>query len=395
MDCPDVVTRTSVPSAIPGVQIVPVQDQRGRERFVHFSWQVYRDDPLWVPPLIRSQLHTLDPQMGPFFRYGEAALFLARRDGRDVGRIAGWINHRANRFLNERAAGFGFFETFDDYEVARALLDAVCDWARGRGMETIRGPYYFSMDDSPGVLIEGLDYPPVLLCGHSPPYYVDLLERYGLVKYRDAYAYWIDLAVFNGDVVNLPPKILRVVEIVRRRTGVRIRAMRMEDWDAEVARVMHLINEAMGYMRNHVPMDEREFVHFTEELRHVIDPDLVFLAEIDGQPVGFAATIPDVNRALKDVNGRLFPVGWLRLWWRMRHIDVASLKLLAVLEGYRLRGLDSLLYLETAQALLRKGYAWLDMSLTAEHNVMINRLVQNLGGQRYKVYRTYYMSLAS
>ncbi len=375
------------------VEIIPVQDQQGRERFVRFAWHVYRDDPLWVPPLIRSQLHTLDPQRGSFFRYGEAALFMARRDGRDVGRIAGWINHRANEFLGEKAAGFGFFETFNDYEIAQALLDAVCEWARGRGMETIRGPFYFSMDDSPGVLIEGFDRPPVLLCGHSPPYYADLLERYGMTKYRDAYAHWIDLSAFKGDVTNLPPKILRVAEAVRHRTGVQIRTMRMENWDAEVKRVMHLVNEAMGYMRNHVPMDEQEFIRFTEELRQVVDPDLVFFAEVDGRPVGFSATIPDVNQALKAANGRLFPLGWLRLWWRMRHIDVASLKLLAVLEEYRSRGLDSLLYLETARVLLRKGYAWLDMSLTAEHNVMINRIIKNVGGQRYKVYRTYYMPL--
>lgn len=382
------------------VEIVPVQDQQSRERFVRFPWQIYQPknaphDPLWVPPLIRSQLHTLDPQQGTFFRYGEAALFLARHAGRDVGRVAGWINHRANRFLNEKASGFGFFETFDDYKVAQALLDAVRDWARKRGMETIRGPFYFSMDDSPGVLIDGLDHPPVLMCGHSPLYYAGLLERYGLVKYRDAYAYRIDLTMFNGDVAHLPPKILRVAEIVRRRTGVQVRSMRVEDWDAEVKRVMYLVNEAMGYMRNHVPMDEREFIRFTEELRQVIDPDLVFLAEIDGQPVGFSAAVPDINQALKSANGRLFPLGWLWLWWRMRRIDVASLKLLAVLEEYRARGLDSLLYLETARALLRKGYAWVDLSLTAEHNAMINRLVHNLGGQRYKVYRTYHMSLTS
>ena len=394
------MTGTSVRSAALDVQIVPVRDERGRECFVRFPWQIYRPkkaphDPLWVPPLIRSQLHTLDPQRGSFFRYGEAALFLARRDGRDVGRIAGWINQRANQFLDEKAAGFGFFETFDDYQVAQALLDAVCDWARGRGMETIRGPFYFSMDDSPGVLIEGTDYPPVLLCGHSPLYYAGLLERYGLLKYRDAYAYRMDLATFGGDVANLPPKILRVAKAVHRRTGVQIRSVRVEDWDAEVARVMHLVNEAMGYMRNHVPMDEREFIRFTEELRRVIDPDLVFFAEIDGQPVGFLAAIPDVNQALKSANGRLFPLGWLRLWWRMRRIDVASVKLVAVLEEHRSRGLDSLLYLETTRTLMRKGYTWFDMSLAAEHNVMSNRLTQNLGGQRYKVYRTYYMDLVS
>ncbi len=378
-----------------GIEIVPIQDRRGRERFVRFPWQIYRHDPLWVPPLIRSQLHTLDPQRGSFFRYGDAALFMVRRNGQDGGRIAGWISHRSNQFLNEKAAGFGFFETVNDYEVAQALLDAVRDWACGQGMEVIRGPFYFSMDDSPGVLIEGFDRSPVLMCGHSPPYYASLLERYGMVKYRDAYAYRADLTVFNGDVNNLPPKILRVAEIARRRTGVRIRSARVEDWDAEVARVMHLVNEAMGSMRNHVPMDEREFTRFVEELKRVLDFDLVFFAEIDGEPVGFSAAIPDINQALKAANGRLFPLGWLRLWYRMHRIDAATLKLLAVLEEHRGRGLDSLFYVETARALLRKGYSWVDMSLTAENNLAINQIIRNLGWERYKVYRTYCMDLTS
>jgi GNAT superfamily N-acetyltransferase len=320
---------------------------------------------------------------------------MAQSGGRDVGRVAGWIHHRANEFLNERAAGFGFFEAFDDYDVAQMLLDSVCNWAREQGMETIRGPFYFTMDDSPGVLIEGFDRSPVLLCGHTPAYYADLMERYGMVKYRDAYAYWTDLTAFNGDVNNLPPKILRVAELVRRRMGVELRVAREEEWDTEVTRVMHLVNEAMGTMRNHVPMDEHEFKRFVEDLKRVIDFDLVFFAEVDGEPVGFSAAIPDINRALKAVDGRLFPLGWLRLWRGMRCIDVASLKLLAVLEEYRGLGLDSLFYLETARALLRKGYSWVDMSLTAENNVAINQLIHNLGWQLYKVYRTYQMDLTT
>ncbi len=375
------------------IEIIPIQDEGGRKQFVRFPWQIYRDDPLWVPPLISSQLRSLDPQRGTFFRYGEAALFMARRGGRDVGRIAGWINHRANRVLDERAAGFGFFEVVRDYPAAEALLDVVSDWAIRQGMETLRGPFYFSMDDSPGVLIQGFDRSPVLLCGHSPAYYADLLEQYGMVKYRDAYAYWTDLTVFDGDVNNLPPKILRVADVVKRRTGVQIRSLRREDWDAEVNRVMHLVNEAMGYMRNHVPMDDQEFKRYVADLERILDPELIFFAEIDGDPVGFSVTIPDVNQALKAANGRLFPLGWLRLWWRRRRIDVASLKLLAVLEAYRGRGLDALFYVETAQALLRKGYRWVDMSLTAEGNDRINTLIHNLGWKLYKVYRTYCKNL--
>ncbi len=375
------------------VEIVPIRDPQGRKRFVRFAWQIYRDDPLWVPPLIRVQLHSLDPARGSFFRYGDAALFMARRGGQDVGRIAGWINHRANRFLNEKAAGFGFFESIDDYEVARALLDAVCAWAQGQGMETIRGPFYFSMDDSPGVLLDGFDFPPVLLCGHSPPYYAALLERYGMLKYRDAYAYRTDLGRFQGDVNNLPPKILRVADIVRRRGRVHLRHADMSQWDREVQRVMFLVNEAMGYMRNHVPMDEREFTNFTDDLKHIVDPELVLFAEVDGEPVGFAATIPDVNQILKRVNGRLWPLGWFHLWRGRRTINVASLKLLAVLKEHRARGLDALFYVETARVLLRKGYDWVDMSLTAEDNDAINTLIHNLGWDIYKVYRTYHKSL--
>jgi len=376
------------------VEIVPIQDSQGRRRFVLFPWLIYRNDPLWVPPLIRSQLKTLDPQRGSFFRYGEAALFMARRDGQDVGRIAGWISHRSNTYLNEKAAGFGFFESIDDDEVATALLDAACDWARSRGMEVIRGPFYFSMDDSPGVLIEGFDRPPVLLCGHTPPYYARLLEQYGMLKYREAYAYYADLGMIS-DVKDLPAKIWRVADIVRERTGVQVRTARVEDWDREVDRVMYMVNTAMGSMRNHVPMDEQEFKRFVEELKRVIDFELVFFAEVNGETIGFSATLPDINQALKPVNGRLFPLGWLRLWWGMRHINAASLKLLAVLEEYRGRGLDALFYVETARALLRKGYVWADMSLTAEDNVEINKLVRKLGMRRYKVYRTYYKPLSS
>lgn len=377
------------------IEIAPIEDVQGRKRFIRFPWQIYRDDPLWVPPLIRSQLHTLDPQRGSFFRYGEAALFMAQRNGRDVGRIAGWINHRANQYLNERAAGFGFFEAIDDFEVASALLDAACRWALERGMTVIRGPFYFSMDDSPGVLLEGFDTPPVLLCGHSPRYYADLLTHYGMDQYRDAYAYRGELAALEGDVGNLPAKILRVADIVRRRTGVQVRSANKARWDAEVARVMHLVNEAMGAMRNHVPMDEQEFARFVEELRPVIDCDLIMFAEIDGEAVGFSATIPDIHQALKQIDGRLFPWGWLRLWRDRRRIDVASLKLLAVLEKYRGRGIDALLYRETAKALLRKGYRWVDMSLTADDNQKINQLARNLGWEQYKVYRTYQMALDS
>ena len=314
-------------------------------------------------------------------------------NGEYQGRIAAIINHRHNEFHKEKAGFFGFFESINDCEVASALLDAVCAWARDQGMEIIRGPFYFSMDDSPGVLLDGFDFPPVLLCGHTPRYYADLLERYGMVKYRDAYAYRTDLSRFHGDVNNLPPKILRVADIVRRRGRFHIRHADMSQWDQEVKRVMFLVNEAMGYMRNHVPMDEREFTNFTDDLKRIVDPELVLFAELNGEPIGFAATLPDINQILRRIDGRLWPFGWFHLWHGPRDINVATLKLLAVLKEHRTRGLDALFYVETARVLLRKGYDWLDMSLTAEDNDAINTLIRNLGMDIYKVYRIYYKSL--
>jgi len=377
-----------------GLWVQPVTTKRDRQVLVRFPWRVYRDDPQWVPPLIHQRERQLDPEQGSFFGHGEAAPFVARRGDQVVGTVVAWINHRSNAHLKEKAAGFGFFEVLEDYPIAETLLTAACDWARGRGMEVIRGPFYFSMDDSPGVLIKGFDQAQVVLMGHTPPYYADFIERFGMEKYRDAYAYRGDLALLEGDIANIPRKILRIAEAVRKRAKVTIRKVRMDDWDNEVTLVMDIFNQALGHMRNHVPMDETEFRRFADGLRAILDPEMVLIAEVAGRPVGFSVTMPDVNRALKHVNGRLSPLGLLKLWWYRRRINVASFKILGVLEEYRGRGIDVLLYVETARQLLANGYEWIDFSLVAENNVMMNRMVQRMEVLYvYRHYRTYQKAL--
>lgn len=372
-----------------GLRVQPVTTKRDRQILVRFPWRIYRNDPQWVPPLIHQRERQLDPERGSFFGHGEATPFVARRGDEVVGTIVAWINHRSNAYLRERAAGFGFFEVLEDYPIAEALLTTACDWARRRGMEVIRGPFYFSMDDSPGVLIKGFDQPQVVLMGHTPPYYAGFIERFGMEKYRDAFAYRGDLAPLEGDMANVPRKILRVAEAIRRKEKVILRKLRMDDWDNEVAIAMGIFNQSLGHMRNHVPMDEAEFHCFAEDLRAILDPDMVLFAEVAGRPVGFSVTLPDINQALKHVNGRLSPLGLLKLWWYRRRVNVASFKILGVLEEYRGRGIDSLFYVETARQLFAKGYKWIDLSLVAENNVMMNRMVQRLGGYVYRHYRTY------
>lgn len=376
-----------------GLRIQPVTMERDRQVFVRFPWRIYRNDPQWVPPLIHQRERQLDPERGSFFGHGEAAPFVARRGDEVVGTVVAWINHRSNAYLKEKAAGFGFFEVLEDYPIAEALLTVASDWARGRGMEVIRGPFYFSMDDSPGVLMKGFDQPQVVLTGHTPPYYAHFIERFGMEKYRDAYAYRGDLAPLKGDMANMPRKILRVAQAIRRRAKVTVRKLQMDDWDNEVTMAMDIFNQALGHMRNHVPMDETEFRRFADDLRAILDPDMVLFAEVAGQPVGFSVTVPDINQALKHVNGCLSPLGLLKLWWYRRRINVASFKILGVLEEYRGRGIDSLFYVETARQLLAKGYEWIDLSLVAENNVMMNRMVQRVGGTVYRHYRTYQKAL--
>jgi GNAT superfamily N-acetyltransferase len=377
------------------LEIIPVapHDTANRKRFVRFPWQIYAGDPFWTPPLIRSRLKTLDPARGTFFRQGEAACFIARRGRRDLGTIVAWINQRSNRYRDEKVAGFGFFEVVDDYQVAESLLAAACDWARARGMTLIRGPLYFSTEDSPGALVEGQEWPPVLLMGHTPLYYAGFLERFGMRKYRDAFGFRLDLSELQGDVHNLNPKLLRADDIMQRRYGFTVRPMRMADWDDELAAVISIFNEALGYQREHVPMDEREFISYANELKRLIDPDLVLVAEVDGQPIGISVTLPDVNQVLRRLNGRLFPWGWLKLLWYRQRIDVASFKILGVLESYRGKGIEATFSVETARQLIAKRYAWVDFSLVAEENDAAIRLAEHMGLKRYKTYRTYEMTL--
>jgi len=361
--------------------------------FVKFPWRVYRDDPNWVPPLISERLSYLNPQKNPFYQHAEVALFLARRGRQTVGTIAAFVNHRAVEHLGEKVGGFGFFEVIEDYAVAERLLDTARQWVKDRGMSILRGPTNFTNNDCPGVLIEGADCPPVMLEAHTPPYYKVFLERYGMKKYEDLYAWRAFRSQIGTELKNIPPELLRVAEVARQRSGVTIRKADLKHWEEEVATACRIFNVTLTHLPEHVPLTEAEFRHIADQIRPFLDPDLALFAEVDGQPVGFCISLPDINRVLIHLNGRLFPLGWLKLWWYMRRIDVVSFKLMGILEEYRRRGIDALLYLESIKAVFAKGYKWLDGSLTSEYNPIVNYLAQRLGAERYKHYRIYEMTI--
>jgi GNAT superfamily N-acetyltransferase len=375
------------------IQIQKVITRHDLHTFVKFPWRVYKGDSNWVPPLISERLDYLNPEKNPFYQQAEVALFLARRGRESVGTIAPFINESANEYSNEKVGGFGFFEVIEDYAVAERLLDTACDWVKARGMTILRGPTNFSNNETPGVLIEGADCPPVMLAAHTPAYYKTFLERYGMEKFIDNYAWRAFRSQIGTELEKLPPELFRVADAARRRSRVTIRKARFENWEEEMTRAHYLFNITLTHLSDYVPISEEQFRHLADQLRPFLDPDLALFAETDGRPIGFCVAIPDINRLLIHLNGRLFPLGWLKLLWYKRRIDVVSFKLMGVLEEYRRRGIDALLYLETLKAVFAKGYEWLDGSLTSEENLAVNYLAERLGAEQYKHYRIYQMQV--
>jgi len=378
---------------MPSIKIQPATTRRDLRAFVKFPWQVYKGDPNWVPPLISERLEYLNPATGLFYEHADVALFLARRGRETVGTIATFVDHRRIKHLGRAEGGFGFFEVIEEYAVAERLLDAACEWLRARDMSVVRGPTSFTANDCPGVLVEGADCPPVMLEAHTPLYYKDFLERYGMEKENDLFAWRAFRAQIGEELKNIPPQLTRVADVARKVANVTIRKIRMDKWDEEISTTHYLFDTTLRHLPDHVPLSEAEFRRFADQMRPFLDPDLALVAEFDDRPVGFCVAIPDVNRALIHLNGRLFPLGWLKLAHYTRQVDVVSFKLMGVLEEYRRRGIDALLYLEAVRAVFDKGYEWLDGSLTSEYNPMVNLIAHRLGAERYKRYRLYKMTL--
>jgi GNAT superfamily N-acetyltransferase len=375
------------------LHIQEVQNEKQLRQFILFPWQVYRGDRNWVPPLISRRKSYLDRSVSPVFKEGDAALFLASRDGQVVGTVAASYSNHENDYREEKAGHFGFFETIDDYEVARLLFDTARQWLRERRMTVMRGPYNLGGNDDPGFLVGGEDCPPVMLEAHTKPYYPTMAERYGMVKYTEGYAYRIDRPV-GGDLNSaIPLKIIRVAERIQQRAGVTVRRARLDHWDEEITIARGLFNAALMHLRDHVPMSEEQFRSMALEMKDLLHEDLVYFAEVNGEPIAFSLAIPDINRVLIHGNGGRYPWDWLRMWWYSRRIDVLSFKIMVMLPQYHGRGLDAILYLNTARAALARGYRWMDMSLIAEENTAVRLLAEKVGGRIFKRYRIYQISV--
>jgi GNAT superfamily N-acetyltransferase len=365
-----------------------------RRAFVTFPWRVYRNDPYWVPPLISERMTFFDPRRNPFYQHAEVALFMARRDGEPVGTIAALINHQHNAFHNEQVGFFGAFEVLPDREAAHALLATARDWVRERGMTALRGPATFSTNEECGLLIEGFDDPPRILMAYNPPYYRDFIERFGFQKAMDLYAY--ELTV---EVLDWSEKLVRVVEKLKSRAKFRVRPGNIRRFREELDRIKKVYNSAWERNWGFVPLTDAEIEHMAAQLIRFVDPDLVFIAEVDDEPIGFSLTLPDLNQALRKAYPRPGVPEWWTLikllyYWKVRRVvDTIRVLAMGVVESWRAQGVSALFYYETAKAALPKGYRRAEMSWILENNLMMNRDIRTMGGRLYKIYRMYELPL--
>jgi GNAT superfamily N-acetyltransferase len=370
---------------IGGVEVRGVEGRADLERFLKFPWKIYEGDPLWVPPLLSDVRAALDPAKHPFHQHADVALFLARRGRAVVGRIAAIVNRAHNEFHEDRLGFFGLFECIDDQGVADALLATAEEWLRARGMTGVQGPMNLSTNEevcSPGVLIDGWHRPPAILMGHNPRYYAELITRAGYVKSKDLLSYWLDSET-------TPPRLQRTYDRMLRDGRVKLRTLNLRRFDEEVATVRDIYNSAWERNWGFVPMTSAELDNMAKQLKPIAEPNLCVFVEVDGEAAGFVLGLPDFNVALRHVNGRLFPLGVLKLLWYKRKIAQCRTITLGLKPDYRGRGLDGLLiahlFMEAKKIGIWKG----ECSWILEDNWDMRRGLDRIGGAPDKTYRLF------
>jgi GNAT superfamily N-acetyltransferase len=369
------------------LEVIDLRKPRDRGRFVDLTRDLHRADPNWIQPLRMQQMRFLDLRKNTALAQLEVHAVLAYRGSRCVGRITGHIDRAYDAYHGVRAGWFGFFESIDDRRVAHALLDEATRFVRDRGATEIIGPMNFTTNHQCGILVENFASPPFIEMTYNPPYYAGLVESYGFSKAKDLLVSWIDVSRGLED-----PHIRRFHEVgekVKKRYGLRIRGADMRRFEEEVATLFTLYNQAWQRNWGFVPVSEGEFKTIARDLKHIVIDSLVLIVEDKaGTPVGFSVTLPNINEIMPR-DGRLLPLGWWKLLTGRKSIQTGRLFTLGVVPGYRKRGVESLLCLETALRAKELGMCAGEIGWTLEDNDLVNRAIEAMGGKVHRRYRLF------
>lgn len=367
------------------ISVHPVASRRDRKQFLLFPWQHYRGDPNWIPPLRQNQKELVGFARHPFYDDAEAQAFLATRNGEVCGRILALVNHAHNRHYNEQRGFFGFFETTEDKAVAHGLLDAACEWLRSKGQQTVRGPVNPSLNYECGLLVEGFTTPPTFMMTYNKPFYGELIESYGFEKAQDLYAFWGHVEMLKS----LDAKLAFVVREAAERFNIKVRPFNPKKFREELESFLHIYNESLAGTWGFVPLSKSEGKHMGAGLKHLIVPDLAIMAEVDGRVVGSTFGLLDYNPRIKQMDGRLFPFGFLKLLRRRRELKRIRLLSTNVLPEFQRWGVGLVLVNAIVPKVLDWGIEEGEFSWVLESNHLSRKTLERGGAIRAKTYRIY------
>lgn len=376
-------------ASLSALRVTEVSDRRSLIRFLEMPRELYRDDPNWVAPLLFERLQHLDPRKNPYFDHAEAAFWIAWRGDRPVGRISAQLDQVHLSHHRDGTGHFGFLEAEDDPGVFGLLFETAENWLRDRDLTRVLGPFSLSINDESGLLVDGFDSPPCLMMGHARPYYARRIEEQCYAKIKDLIAYTYDVST------ELPETLRAFVRKAQLENDLRFRPLDMANYDAELALIVDIFNDAWSDNWGMLPFNEAEMRHLARSLKPLVRAEYVAIAEIAGEPAAMAVSLPNVNEAIADLNGRLLPFGWAKLLWRLkvRGTSTARVPLMGVRRAHQGSPLSSALMLGAIDFIRvyhrKRGTKYAELSWILEDNRPVRRLIEMFGGRPYKTYRLY------
>lgn len=367
-----------------GISVIPVEKAWQLRKFIQFPWKIYKKDPNWVPPVISEQKKFFNKKKNPYFFHSDAQLFLATRMKQVIGRISAHTNTRHNLYHNDKSGFFGFFECINSKRGAEALFLRAEQWLKEKGCTHMLGPENFSVNHNVGLLVDGFNSPPMFEMTYNPKYYPRLFEACGFSKAQDLYAWQLNLE-------NKPPKKIQdVAMLARTMPGLVVRKMDMKKLREETDKIIGIYNQAWSKNWGAIPLTPEEAKKTIRDLIKIANPDYLWVAEINGQAVGTAISLPNINEQLIHLNGRILSPRTVKMMLKHKNqFESYRVFIMGVLEEFRHFGIDSLMYYMLYEQGLKDGVKWAEMSWILETNTIMNHIIESLGGIRYKTYRIY------
>lgn len=369
-----------------GLSILPVRNRKDLERFIRVPWSIYAGDPCWIPPLLIERKEHLSTK-NPYFRHAKWQAWIAFRNGEPVGRISAQVDRLRLEKYRDGTGLFGFLEAGDDPAIFRLLLETACGWLREQGMKRVQGPFNLSINDECGLLVEGFDTPPSVMMGHARPYYAGRIEALGYRKAKDLLAYRLNMGF------SLPRAMSKLT--ARNSQRISVSPFRRARLKEELVILRELFNDAWANNWGFVPFTREEFEELGHNLARLVDEDFIQVAAVDGTPAAMIVALPNLNEAARDLDGRLLPLGWLKLLWRLKRHKLRTARV--TLMGVRQEHQNSTLGMALAYtvinavrlALIKNGVDEVEMSWILEDNTNMRHILESLGGEPYKRYRIY------